>query len=221
MEDTDDLARRLGDRLVEPFELTVTNNLRTMASWGHRQGAVKLRLHKMFLEAPDHVLDALGDLIEGRDLGARAMLRAYIDEHRDMIRRPSRRRRGTPHGRWFDLEQILDDLNDRLLGSAFEGRICWSRRPPARRRRTIRLGSYHHGERLVRIHPALDRPFVPRYFVEWVVYHEMLHQIVGVGLMGGRRQLHSRRFRELEACFPQFERARAWEEQNIDRLLRG
>ena len=38
------------------------------------------------------------------------------------------------------------------------------------------MGSYSVEDRLIRIHPTLDRPDVPRYYVAWIVYHEMLHQ---------------------------------------------
>ena len=45
-------------------------------------------------------------------------------------------------------------------------------------RRSIKLGSYSATERLIRVHPALDRPWVPRYFVSYIVYHEMLHHVI-------------------------------------------
>ncbi len=81
------------------------------------------------------------------------------------------------------------------------------------------MGTYLIDERIIRIHPALDQPFVPRYFVEWVVYHEMLHHVVPMPVVNGRRVYHSDEFRDLERRFDDFERARAWEEAHLTRLI--
>jgi len=52
---------------------------------------------------------------------------------------------------------------------------------------------------------------VPRYFIEFVVYHEMLHADMGTEEHEGRRSIHSREFRKRERLFEDYERAMAWE----------
>ena len=70
------------------------------------------------------------------------------------------------------------------------------------------MGAYYHETRTILIHPALDRAEVPRYFVELVVFHEMLHQAVPQERSEtGRRNIHSDEFRRREALFRDFERA--------------
>ena len=86
-------------------------------------------------------------------------------------------------------------------------------------RRSIKLGSYCSRERLIRVHPVLDAGFVPRFFVEYIVYHELLHHMLPPIVRGGRRQLHDRRFKEHERAFPGYARALAWEREHLDRLL--
>jgi predicted SprT family Zn-dependent metalloprotease len=81
------------------------------------------------------------------------------------------------------------------------------------------MGSYSVEDKLIRIHPALDRSFVPRYFIESVVYHEMLHHIHPIPVKGGRRQFHTAEFKEQEKRFHQYQKAKRWERANIDRLL--
>ena len=81
------------------------------------------------------------------------------------------------------------------------------------------MGSYSVEDRLIRIHPALDRWFVPRYFLEWIVFHEMLHQVHDIPVVGGRRQFHTPEFLAEEKQFEGYERARAWERENLDRIL--
>ena len=81
------------------------------------------------------------------------------------------------------------------------------------------MGLYLIDEQLIRIHPALDQAFVPRYFVEWVVYHEMLHHVIPMPMVNGRRVYHSPEFRARERDYADFERAREWEETHLSQLI--
>jgi predicted metal-dependent hydrolase len=49
---------------------------------------------------------------------------------------------------------------------------------------------------------------VPRYAVEYIVFHEMLHLKHPVKLHGSRRCVHSREFLAEEKSFPELEQAR-------------
>jgi len=55
-----------------------------------------------------------------------------------------------------------------------------------------------------------DQFLVPRYAVEYIVYHEMLHLKHPVRLRGSRRCVHSAEFQAEEKLFPQFELAEAF-----------
>jgi hypothetical protein len=85
----------------------------------------------------------------------------------------------------------------------------------------MRLGSYNESENVIRMHPALDQAFVPRYFVASVVFHEMLHEMHGAEeISEGRRAVHTPAFLADEQRFRDYARARAWENKHIKRLLR-
>jgi predicted metal-dependent hydrolase len=49
---------------------------------------------------------------------------------------------------------------------------------------------------------------VPRYAVEYLVYHEMLHLRHPVKMRGSRRCVHSKAFQEEEKLFPQLAQAK-------------
>lgn len=213
------LALRLAEIVRKPIELRLTDNRRTMMSWSTRAGVVRLRLHHMFAKAPEDVVAAVAGVLAGRGRAVGQVVDAFIEANRGVIRRGHRAPRPRPAGRCHDLGAILADVNARLLGGAFSGQVGWGRATGTRRRRSIRLGSYSHADRLIRIHPALDQPFVPRYVVEWVVYHEMLHQLVPCPRAGSRRRCHSAEFRAREATFPDHARAVTWERENLARLL--
>jgi hypothetical protein len=124
-------------------------------------------------------------------------------------------------GRYHDLDAILDDLRARFFPDCPAVRICWGRWSGRARPRSIRFGAYLPGARLIRIHPALDQAFVPRYFVEFIVYHELLHHVLPPVRINGRDRVHSPKFRQRERDFPAFAEAMAWRKLSLRRLLRS
>jgi hypothetical protein len=67
----------------------------------------------------------------------------------------------------------------------------------------------------------LDQAFVPRWYLKYVLYHEMLHSVVpDETLRSGRRRVHTEEFNRRERRYRSFNRARRWEEQNLARFLR-
>lgn len=124
-------------------------------------------------------------------------------------------------GRHVDLEAIYQALNRDYFDNRVQARITWGRRPPRRPRRSIRFGTYDSRKRLIRIHPLLDQAFVPRYVIEAIVFHEMLHQTNPPRRLNGRWSIHTPAFRRAERQFPYFEQAEAWQRRHVGRLLRG
>lgn len=125
-------------------------------------------------------------------------------------------------GRYFDLREIFDKLNARYFRNRLRGyRIMWSRRRRERPKAYIVFGSIQEEDRLIRIHPLLDRQFVPRWYVEYVVFHEMLHAVVPDRYdSAGRRIVHHEGFLRRERRFRGYPRAIEWERENLGRFLR-
>lgn len=222
-------ARRLADRLQSlvdlPLRLRIHDNRSTMVSFRRETEALHLRVHHMFLDADREVLQAIADYSQFRDRAAGSILDRYVRANRDRIRpmdvEQLRSRPLQTQGEVHDLADIYDGLNARYFGKGVDARIGWGRGSTNRRRRSIRMGAYYHDTRTILIHPALDRVEVPRYFVEFVVYHEMLHQAVPQHRTpSGRRCVHTPEFRAREKLFHDYDRARAWEDRNLNLLLR-
>src|SRR5437764_1025857 len=70
-------------------------------------------------------------------------------------------------GKHNDLLAIFQRVNEKYFDGSVHALVSWGRRttPPRKKRQTIKLGSYTVRDRLIRLHPALDRRWVPRYFV--------------------------------------------------------
>ncbi len=217
------LQRRIGVylRRGQP-RVVLTDNLHTMLSIKRGDDVWTFRLHHMFLDAPPIVLRSVARYAESHDAQASKMVRRFIDANDDRIRRRTRPRSVTidVEGKYYNLQEIFDDLNAQYFEGRIQARITWRQRGRRRRaRESIKLGSYTVEDKLIRIHPVLDAADVPRYFVAWVVYHEMLHQIHDMPIVGGRRIYHTPAFRRQEAEFEHYALAVAWERTQIHRLL--
>lgn len=214
------LAQRLSRELSLPVRLSVTDNRSTMVSFRRSPSALRLRVHHMFLDAPERVVRAIADYAGRGSKSAGPVLDEFIRGRQPLIRVDDRREGElNPRGRYFDLQAIYDRVNCEHFGGRIHAKIGWGRMPGRRRRKSIRLGVYDHQMREIRIHPALDRPEVPAFFVEFIVFHEMLHQLFPSPARSGRRVHHPRAFRERERTFPFYEAAIRWEKRNLRVLL--
>ena len=125
-------------------------------------------------------------------------------------------------GRVHNLRAIFDKLNAKYFRKRLKDyTIVWGRKRKTRPRDEIVFGSIQEDDRVIRIHPLLDRAIVPAWFVEYVVYHEMCHAVVPDQYdSAGRRVIHHAKFYERERRFHWFRRAKAWEDENLGRFLR-
>jgi len=218
------LAQQVADRLGPEVkvQLTVHDNRSTMISFRRVAPLLKVRVHHMFLEAPPPVVDALADYTGRGRRAAGQVLDDFIAAQQERIRAHAHQPTSLEaRGRCFDLQALFDALNAEFFQGSVRARIGWGRQSGRRRRKSIRLGVYDHKAREIRVHPALDRPDVPRFFVEYIVFHEMLHQLFPSDRPGGRNVHHPRAFRDRERAFPRYEAALAWEKQHLNQLLRA
>lgn len=208
------------------FDIVLTDNTSSLLSFhpGDDGQAARLRIHRMFLHACPDTMDALAIwLTRRRSARYAAKIDTFIRDHLHLVRDDSGRRiRMRTLGRYYDLKELFCEVNRIHFEDSVSARIMWGRMPAAKRRRSIRLGSYTLEDRLIRIHPLLDQAFVPRYFVRYIVFHEMLHDFLGIEeTPSGRRIAHSAEFRLMERSYPDYMRSIEWHENpgNLSRLL--
>lgn len=181
-----------------------------------RGNQLRVSISDLLAPSPSIVLEALAEILLGKVFRRRASREArecylaYIFKESTRKRiEETRRRRGhkvqrPARGRCFDLVEIFNELNRRYFaGELPPTRLGWS----PRRSRTI-LGHYDSAHSSITISRLLDSPKVPRYVVEYLMFHEMLHIRYPVERRGARRVVHSRAFREAERRFPQYAQAR-------------
>jgi hypothetical protein len=206
------------EKSLGTVDLIVTDNRRRMVSVKKRGRRYEFRVHHMFLGCEQSVADALVGLAKSRP-SARAAIRDYVDANRQEIRHKAAELATRTLGDHHNLEDIMASASHLLAPHVFEDvAITWGRQGSGNR--TIRFGSFDFERRLIRIHPTLDQDWVPHYFVEFVVFHELLHAVFPPEIRGGRRIIHSSEFREREKTFPDYDHAMTWERENLKRILR-
>jgi hypothetical protein len=166
----------------------------------------------MFLNAGPEVLDEIRVFIRKRKKPI-AKVREFIVRNQAQLdaRRPRAVSIAT-RGRHCDLMEIFSTLNRNYFSGAVTAAITWGRRNHRRAVRKRRLGSYQRDRNIIRINPVLDSRSVPRYFIEYVVYHEMLHAAGEIAGGAERQRSHCRAFKQREKLFKYYEQALAWEQ---------
>ncbi|MBU8899851.1 hypothetical protein KRR26_29995 [Corallococcus sp. M34] len=223
-----ELARRMSAALGVPVHLRLTDNRATLVSYRRVEEGLRLRVHHLFLGAPEAVVCAMADYVRRGDSAAQQALEDYIHPRQGLLRRE--RRPGAPlrtRGRCFDLRAVAERLGATYFGGQVHVDLGWARKPARRKRRSIYLGGYDARLREIRIHPALDRPHVPAYVVDFLVFHAMLHADLAApdtdapSESGRCAAEHSPEFHAREAAFPLRDAAGRWLAENLQTLLRG
>lgn len=217
------IAARVSGRLGDHVKVVFTDNTSVMISYNRKKdGIVSLRLHHMFRTADEELVKAVARYIDKRDRDSSALLNEFIKSNKHIVNKNKVRRKSKidPCGKYHNLEAVYNRLNEEYFDGNLTAAITWGRKNGKKAHYQIRLGSYSYDSKLIRIHPSLDNGWVPRFFVESIVYHEMLHAFFQVTKKNGRRQYHTPEFRELEKQYRHYDRSRKWEKLNIHRLLR-
>ena len=181
-----------------------------------REGRVLVRISDLLEGAPESVLRAIAHILLAKlyrkpiDRAHALRYRKYVSSHdlsakTHLIRQMrGRKRLAGAQGKVYDLEQIFDHLNRRFFyGLLGRPEMTWS---PNHARN--HLGHYDPAHNTIVVSRVFDRKEVPRYAIEYLVYHEMLHLKYPVKLRGSRRCAHPPEFQADEKQFPDLEQAK-------------
>ena len=183
-----------------------------------REGQIFVSLSDLLEGAPEAVLHSIAHILLAK-LYRKAIERTHqlrykrfassaaVTRQTELIRtaRGSKRYFG-PEGRYYHLEEVFDALNLRFFGGLL-GRpdLTWSEHHARRL-----LGHYDAAHNTIVVSRVFDRPSSPRYAIEYLLYHEMLHLKHPVKVHGTRRCVHGAAFRADEKLFPQLAEATAF-----------
>lgn len=180
-----------------------------------RDDVAYVRFSDLLRTAPLEIQEAAAAILLSRIFRRRLpkdLRRTYQDYYLSAVTRRrldrvrsqrSRRVRRGPQGDAYDLAPMFDRLNSKYFGGALSTpHIGWSDRPWR-----SQLGCYDAALNQIVLSCHLDRPRVPRYVVEYVVYHEMLHIKFPLRRAACGLQAHSAAFRAEERKYRHYARA--------------
>ncbi len=192
----------------------VTDNVTAMLSVRPGVRGVVVRINKMFLDAEPGVINEIGALLKNTK-SKTPLIRQYIRDNSNRIKKTTHRTIFITHqGKHYNLLDIYNKINGQYFDGSINAAITWGKRTRKMRVKTRRLGSYHNSTNVIRISPVLDSIKIPRYVLEYVVYHEMLHARINIAPCSGRRRVHSNEFNQREKLFIDYAPAIAFLEAN-------
>ncbi len=183
-----------------------------------RDGELRVHLSDLLEGAPEPVLRAIAHILLAKlyrksvDRMQTLRYRRYtlseaVVRQTERIRQlRGRKRVHSAQGARWDLEEVFESLNTRffhgLLGRPV---LTWSEHSARRL-----LGHYDAAHNTIVVSRIFDRQDTPRYAIEYLMYHEMLHLKHPVTVQRGRRCVHGPAFQEEEERFPELRAARAY-----------
>lgn len=191
-----------------------------------RDGALHVRISDILRDAPLEFHRVLSEILL-KKLFRKRVSAEVLQAYREFVIQPemraksieSRRARGRKvlkgaQGDVYDLDEIFELLNQIYFQNTLpKPTLTWSAS------KTYRILGHHDStHETVAISKSLDAKSVPRFVVEYVVYHEMLHIKHPTKYINGRRYNHTPSFKRDEQEFAFFEDAENWIERNARKL---
>lgn len=201
---------------MPPFEIRFYRFTGLNTTIRLRDGRIYVRLSDLLEGAPETVLHAIAHILLAK-LYRKPIAAAHSARYRrftssdavmrqtEIVRQARGRKRITgTRGDHYDLEEVFESLNRRfffgLLGRPL---LTWSGQDARRL-----LGHYDAAHNTIVVSRVFDRKSTPRYAIEYLLFHEMLHLKHPVKVRGGRRCVHGAAFRADENLFPQIKEAK-------------
>ena len=186
-----------------------------------RDGQILARLSDLLEGAPDSVLYAIAHILLAKlyrkpIAGSHAVrYRKYVASHEiaskaHLIRQMRGRKRiPSANGHRFNLEKIFDELNTLYFhGLLGKPQLTWSLSDSR-----SSLGHYDPAHNTIVVSRIFDRESIPRFALEYLLFHEMLHLKHPVKLRGSKRCVHPPEFQAEEKSFPHYEQAKKFLKQ--------
>ncbi|MCH9634452.1 MAG: hypothetical protein S4CHLAM7_12030 [Chlamydiae bacterium] len=198
-------------------DVVVNDNRTTMISILERKRRyIRLSVHRMFLEASSNVINAIVNFINNqKDRRSSVLLQDYINTHLPLFGYDKKlnKQNLVTQGKVHDLKEIYDQVNSTYFSKNLKLNITWYGLPKKRSGSRMTYGLYHEPLKLIKIHNLLDQKSCPEFYVAFVIYHEMLHEVHRPTMGTLCTRIHTPEFKKQEKQFNFYHESIAWEKQ--------
>ena len=177
-----------------------------------QERSVDVKLHEGFIGAPEKMLRALLHAALGHEddvYQQRCKTYAASEPFADVtteIAMTTAELSTATQGQYYDLAEVFERVNAAYFdGQLDRPRLAWNKTLTERK-----MGHYNTHTDTLMLSITLDAIPAPRYVIDYVMYHELLHKQLGVSVVNGRRHVHTPEFRAAEQAFARYEEAEAY-----------
>jgi hypothetical protein len=121
------------------------------------------------------------------------------------------------HGKVYDLLEVFSLLNTQYFNGSLASHLRWGQHML----RSFQVNKTdNNGNRysLITIARMYNKPNIPRFAIESIMYHEMLHVAIPPVKVGNRNSIHGPLFKKTEQSFPHYKQWREWEKHFVRSL---
>ncbi len=213
-----DLERDLSERCQLDVVIVLNENRTTMLNVLKQDAkGLTLSMHRIFLNASPEIREVLAAFLLRKSKRQQSQtLRQYIyhqlnkEDYSDRVNQT----RLVSAGKVYHLESLFTEVNEVYFSGSLDIPVTWYGRATKKYTRT--LGLYDSLLQVIKIHHCLDRSTVPKFFISFVMYHEMLHHVVPSQIDSrGHCRHHNKTFRDKEREFLYYREAKEWEKKHI------
>lgn len=197
--------------------LKINDNRSTMLSVKWEPDCTKVSLHRMFLQAPQNIMQALACYLRGEHPRLAPSIKAYIEDNLQKLDYSHQLdlSKLETKGKIYDLQSLYKRLNKEYFNNKLNLYMTWFGTAKRTARSRITFGLFHDPLKLIKINRLLDSKRFPEYFVCYVIYHEMLHYVCPAYVdERGMKHIHSKEFKEREKEFKHYHEAQEWVRNN-------
>jgi hypothetical protein len=123
-------------------------------------------------------------------------------------------------GNKFDLKEIFTGINASYFDNKIKAYLRWGIPGSTTSYQTVRRSKDGSCWNLITIADIYNHPRIPRFAVDAVMFHEMLHIAIPPYRKNGKNVIHGKEFKEAEKLFPHFEQWRIWENNELKLILK-
>jgi hypothetical protein len=209
------VSRVLGEN---PVRVTYAEYRELKHTWSTRNGDIAFKISDYLDAAPEDVQRSLAWYLlcraHGRKCpnGEERPYLAYVrskelwSNKRETFLSRTKNLSFAPRGDVRDLKSVFEYVNSYYFsGRLKDPDLAWVDESPL-----VRFGFYFEPLNLLATNKILDTERIPRYVLEFVMYHELLHYVDPGNGRTRRRVHHTKEFREQEKAFSHYEESEHW-----------